>query len=166
MDGLTDKQNAFIDHYFACGFNAAEAARRAGYSERTARSIGAENLTKPDIKAEISRRMTEQAMGPDEVLARIGEIARGDMADFLDETGKIDLTIARQAGKLHLIKSRSITKDGEKVELYSKAEALVQIGKHHGLFVDRTEITDVTPDRAKKMTTEELEAELRQRGVL
>lgn len=165
-EDLTDKQRAFIDYYFACGFNATEAAKRAGYSERTARQMGTENLSKPVIKAEISRRMTEQAMGPNEVLARLGEIARGDMIDFLNDAGDIDLKTARLAGKLHLVKTRSITKEGERIELYDKHAALALIGKHHGLFIDRTEITDVTPDKAAKMTKEELEEELKRRGVL
>lgn len=82
-ESLTDKQRAFIDHYFECGFNATLAAKRAGYSDKTARFIGAENLTKPNIKAEISRRMDAHAMPANEVIARIGAIARGDMADFV-----------------------------------------------------------------------------------
>ena len=52
---LTPKQRAFADFYIELG-NAAEAARRAGYSAKTAKSIGAENLTKPDIKIYIARR--------------------------------------------------------------------------------------------------------------
>ena len=52
---LTPKQRAFADFYIELG-NATEAARRAGYSAKTAKSIGAENLTKPDIKIYIARR--------------------------------------------------------------------------------------------------------------
>lgn len=50
---LTMKQQRFVDEFIVSG-NAAEAARRAGYSERTARQIAAENLSKPDIKAAIA----------------------------------------------------------------------------------------------------------------
>lgn len=46
---MTPKQRAFCDYYLACG-NATEAAEKAGYSVKTARSIGAENLTKPNIQ--------------------------------------------------------------------------------------------------------------------
>lgn len=49
---LTPKQKKFCEYYAALG-NATEAARKAGYSEKTARSIGAENLTKPDLQAYI-----------------------------------------------------------------------------------------------------------------
>ena len=50
---LTTKQKAFIQSY--CG-NATEAALKAGYSKKTARSIGNENLTKPHIIAAIKKR--------------------------------------------------------------------------------------------------------------
>mgnify|MGYP000271576785 CR=1 FL=1 len=46
---LNEKQKAFAEHYAAC-FNAAEAARKAGYSEKTARAIGQRLLTNVDIQ--------------------------------------------------------------------------------------------------------------------
>ena len=46
---MNQRQQAFCDYYLQTG-NATEAAKKAGYSERTARAIGAENLTKPDIQ--------------------------------------------------------------------------------------------------------------------
>lgn len=45
---LTPKQEKFCQEYIV-DLNACQAAIRAGYSEKTARSIGQENLTKPDI---------------------------------------------------------------------------------------------------------------------
>lgn len=45
---MTARQRAFCEHYAACG-NAAQAAREAGYSERTARSQGQRLLTNADI---------------------------------------------------------------------------------------------------------------------
>ena len=47
---LTAKQKKFVDSYIADS-NATKAALEAGYSKRTARFVGAENLTKPNIKA-------------------------------------------------------------------------------------------------------------------
>lgn len=52
---MTPKQKAFCDYYIASG-NATEAAIKAGYSKNTARAIGAENLTKLDIKNYIAER--------------------------------------------------------------------------------------------------------------
>ena len=45
---LNARQKAFCEYYVASG-NATEAAIKAGYSERTARVIGQENLTKPAL---------------------------------------------------------------------------------------------------------------------
>jgi len=50
---LTPKMERFCYEYLACGFNATKAALNAGYSKKTASSIGAENLRKPQIKARI-----------------------------------------------------------------------------------------------------------------
>lgn len=52
---LTMKQKLFINEYLSNGFNATQAAISAGYSEKTARVIGQENLCKPYIKEEIER---------------------------------------------------------------------------------------------------------------
>jgi phage terminase small subunit len=52
MRPLTRKQQRFVDEYLV-DLNAIQAAVRAGYSAKTARSICEENLTKPDIRAAI-----------------------------------------------------------------------------------------------------------------
>jgi phage terminase small subunit len=52
---LSVRQEKVVEHYALCG-NAAEAARLAGYSARTARVIGPENLTKPAVKAALAAR--------------------------------------------------------------------------------------------------------------
>lgn len=63
MDKLTNKQAAFVAEYLV-DMNATQAAIRAGYSKKTARQIGDENLSKPDIRAAIDiglRERTEKA---------------------------------------------------------------------------------------------------------
>lgn len=55
---LTGKQERFID-YFIETDNAAEAARKAGYSKRTANRIGSENLKKTVIQQAIKKRLEE-----------------------------------------------------------------------------------------------------------
>lgn len=57
---LTPKQELFVQEYLI-DFNATDAARRAGYSEKTATSIGAENLTKPHIKELIDKAKQNRA---------------------------------------------------------------------------------------------------------
>lgn len=58
MADLTLKQQRFVEEYLI-DFNGAQAAIRAGYSESSAKEIAAENLTKPNIKAEIDKRTAE-----------------------------------------------------------------------------------------------------------
>lgn len=58
--GLTVRQQAFVNAYTG---NAAEAARQAGYSAKTAYSIGQELLNKPEIVDAIRRR-AEEAQKP------------------------------------------------------------------------------------------------------
>ena len=48
MANLTPKQQRFVEEYLI-DLNATQAAIRAGYSEKTAKEIGSENLTKPNI---------------------------------------------------------------------------------------------------------------------
>ncbi|WP_050613369.1 terminase small subunit [Bacillus testis] len=78
---LTPKQKKFADHYIVTG-NATQAAIRAGYSEKTARSVGAENLTKPYIRSFIDERMAakdaERIASQDEILAYLTSIMRGE----------------------------------------------------------------------------------------
>ena len=58
MDKLTPKQKAFCDYYIIT-MNATEAAIKAGYSKKTAKVIGSENLSKPYLKQYIDERMKE-----------------------------------------------------------------------------------------------------------
>lgn len=53
---LTPKQEKFAAEYLI-DLNATQAAIRAGYSKRTAKQIGTENLSKPDLKAYLQERM-------------------------------------------------------------------------------------------------------------
>ena len=81
---LTPKQKAFADYYIECG-NSTEAARKAGYSEKTSRFIGSENLTKPNISAYIAERMQAQnearVASADEVLQFFSSVMRGEVKD-------------------------------------------------------------------------------------
>jgi phage terminase small subunit len=81
---LNERQKAFADYYIQTG-NATEAAIKAGYSEKTARSIGAENLTKPDISAYIRERLDEQSekrvADANEVIEFYTAVMRGEIKD-------------------------------------------------------------------------------------
>lgn len=79
--GLTEKQKRFIDFYIETG-NATEAAERAGYRKRSARSVGNENLTKPDIRSAIAKRLKEaeskRVASGTEVLQYLTSVMRGE----------------------------------------------------------------------------------------
>ena len=81
---LTEKQRRFVDYYVETG-NASEAARRAGYSEKTAGWIGQENLQKPTIKAAIDARLKEledkRIAKADEVLQFLTSTLRGEVKE-------------------------------------------------------------------------------------
>ena len=81
---LTEKQKRFCDEYIKLG-NAKEAAINAGYSKKTAKSMGAENLTKPDLKKYIDERMeqiaSERIMSAQEILERLSLIANAKIKE-------------------------------------------------------------------------------------
>lgn len=56
---MTHKQSIFVAEYLK-DMNATQAAIRAGYSPKTAYSIGQENLKKPEIKRAIKAAMNER----------------------------------------------------------------------------------------------------------
>ena len=58
MSKLTEKQKKFVDEYLI-DLNATQAAIRAGYSKKTARSIGQRLLTKVDIQKYMQKEQKE-----------------------------------------------------------------------------------------------------------
>lgn len=80
MTKMTNKQKRFCDEYLI-DLNATQSAIRAGYSPKTARQVGQENLTKPYIKAYIEERMAEKEKeliaSQDEVLRYLTSVMRG-----------------------------------------------------------------------------------------
>lgn len=81
---LTKKQQAFADYYIQTG-NASEAARKAGYSKKTADVIGRENLRKPTISAYIAERLKptekKRIADADEVIEFYTAVMRGEVKD-------------------------------------------------------------------------------------
>ncbi len=181
-DNLTPKQRLFVQHYLAC-FNGAEAVRLAGYKTTRPDQQAYENLRKPEIKAAI-QEATREIMPAAEVVQRLADQARGSLQCFMrrdsdNELAGFDLGDEKP---LHLIRKLKMTRRREKgrdknddviietidIELYDAHAALVDLGKMHGLFVDRAELhhTGLTPAKAADLTDDELDAELRKRGLL
>ena len=147
---LTRKNQVFIDEYLRC-FNGAEAARRAGYSEKRARTTAAELMAESSISEQIQARLSEMHMSADEALKRLSDMARGDIGQFMDRLGSLDIQAARDAGLTPLIKKikqRTITKIGKtdndddteihdlEIELYSAKDAIDTILKVGGKLKD------------------------------
>lgn len=115
-DGLTPKQKAFADYYIELG-NATEAAKKAGYSEKTARFMGAENLTKPNILAYIEQRTapTEErriATG-DEVMEFFTKVMDGKVKD----TFGLDVSISDRLAAGREILKRNVSDRKLELEL-------------------------------------------------
>ena len=151
IDPLTNKQRAFVLEYVK-DWNATQAAIRAGYSADTARSIGHENLTKPDIRAEIDRHFADMGLTADRIKAEQMALAFSDLGDFvtIQAGGGVIVNDSSQLkGRTKLIKKikerrKILTKaegDGEEmiidsqieIELYDKQKALDVLGKVVGL---------------------------------
>lgn len=155
---LSNKHRAFIENYLLC-FNATEAYSRvyAPPSRETAASNGYRLLRNAEIAEIISQRLTETAMSADEVLMRLADHARADIGEFLagdDGDVATDIQAMREKKKTHLIKKitqtrrqRTFRDDSAEeetvvsLELHDAQAALVHLGRHHKLFVDRTEFT-------------------------
>ncbi|MDD6633884.1 MAG: terminase small subunit [Ruminococcus sp.] len=161
---LTLKQEMFAKEYLV-DFNATQAALRAGYSEKTARDIGCENLSKPNIQQEIQRLIEERSkrteITADKVLKELAAIAFADSTDYAkikhktienELTGKkeeipyIEFTDTDNLSKEQrkAISAIKYTKNGIAVETYSKIRALELLAKHLGMFDEHQEEQIVT----------------------
>lgn len=98
MAKLTIKQEKFCEEYAACG-NATQAAISAGYSPKTAYSIGEENLKKPEIITKLkelqARDKKKRIMNIDERQAKLTEIAENSVDEnaairAIDTLNKMD----------------------------------------------------------------------------
>lgn len=131
MAKLTAKQQRFCDEYLI-DLNATQAAIRSGYSKRTARKIGQENLTKPDIKNYIEDRMAEKESqliaGQDEVLKYLTSVLRGE-----SQSTEI---VVEGCGDGYS-EARTIQKEPSEKDRLKAAELL---GKRYGIFTDKVEL--------------------------
>ena len=144
---LTPKQARFVQEYLI-DLNAAQAAIRAGYSAKTARVIGHENLTKPDIAAAIEKAMAERAerteLTADWVIDELRKIAGANMADYVQYTpeGAPHLDFAAltrdQAAAVREMTVEDVV-GGKRVsfKLYDKLGALDKLGRHLGIFREK-----------------------------
>lgn len=139
--GLTEKQARFCEEYLQ-DLNATQAAIRAGYNAKTARSQGSTLLTNPNVSAYIQRLREEQKkrsqITSDWVIQQLVDIATADAGDYtrIDSKGGIKYTPTDSLSKAQrsAISSIEPTMAGPKIKTYDRIRALELIGKHLGIF--------------------------------
>ena len=121
---LTQKQQRFVDEYIISG-NSTQAAIKAGYSKKTAKQMGTENLAKPIIKAELDRRNAEiksaKTADMQEVMEYLASVMRGEQTE----------SVATAKGIY----------DNVPVSAKDRIKAAELIGKRHGAWTDKKEIS-------------------------
>lgn len=137
---LTEKQKRFVQEYLV-DLNATAAARRAGYSEKTADRIGPELLGKTCVSAAIQeaigKRQSRVEITQDRVLKELAAIAFAKGTDYasiisgvvmMNDTG--ELTEEQKAAIVGIKQ----TKEGVEVKLADKMKALELLARHLGLL--------------------------------
>lgn len=144
---MTNKQTIFVAEYIK-DFNATQAAIRAGYSEKTAGAIGAENLTKPEIQEAISTAMSERAkrteLTQDYIVSNLMEIVSRTMQAT---------PVIRKGEQLTDENGQGVWEFDAKNAL----RALELLGKHLGMFSDKIKA---------EISTQELDVTAQIRRVL
>lgn len=156
---MNQRQKRFVEE-IVIDPNATQAAIRAGYSKKTARSIGQRLLTNVDIKKEIQkarkRREKRTEIKQDRVLFELALIAFSDLRDYVDidlDTGAIKAKgfeemptevsrVLRAVKEDRVIKEdadgkKTTVYDKIKFELWDKMKALEMLGKHLGMFIEK-----------------------------
>ena len=128
---MTDKQRRFCDEYLI-DLNATQAAIRAGYSKKTARQAGTENLSKPVIKQHLAARMAEKESQliakQDEILKYYTSVMRGESLS--------EVVVVENIGD-YMSQARTLQKHPDEKERLKAADALA---KYYGL--DKKSVDD------------------------
>lgn len=149
---MTNKQKRFADEYLV-DLNATQAAIRAGYSEKTARQIGEQNLSKLDIKTYIEEQLqrlhNERTADAQEVVEYLTSVLRGESEgeELVNEFQGDGISKAVN------VKKKPSEKD--------KLRAAELLGKRFGIFTDKIEgsvrISEKLADVFDQLSGEELE---------
>jgi len=159
MAGLTAKQRRFVAEYLV-DLNATKAATRAGYSEKTAYSVGHELLKKPEIAAALAEAQDaaqkRTGVTTDRVLRELARIGFSDIRKAFTESGHLlnpqdwdDETAASIASIKVITRPEGETDENGKrkvehvheVKFWDKNSALEKLAKHLGMFIERHEHT-------------------------
>jgi phage terminase small subunit len=149
---LTPKQTMFVSGFLIDG-NATAAAKRAGYSERTAEKIGSENLRKPEIAKAIASkqamRLERNEVSADRIIAQLAAIAFADPRKLFHDDGAMkplsELDDDMRAALVVEV-TQGFDQDGNpiqtrKTKLACKLIALDKLCRNLGLFQDKLKIS-------------------------
>lgn len=145
MAKLTKKQERFVQEYLV-DLNATAAAKRAGYSEKTAEQVGYQLLQKTLVAEAIRERREELQsrleITQETVLRELAKVAFANGADYARVVGggsRVELTDTDQLtdDQRAAIACVKEGKFGIEVSTYDKVRALELLGKHLGVFDSR-----------------------------
>lgn len=133
---MNKRQQKFADEYLI-DCNATQAAIRAGYSEKTAYSIGDENLKKPEIKTYIEEQLerlhNEKIANAAEVMMYLTAVLRGE--------AQSEIVVVENIGD-YMSEARKVQKAPDERERLKAAEL---IGKRYGIFKDNVNVSGAIP---------------------
>lgn len=139
---LTLKQKRFADEYIISG-NATDAAKKAGYSEKTAFTIATENLKKPYIKQYIDQRIKEiddkKIAKQEEVLQYLTSVLRGESESAI--------VVVEGCGDGYS-EARTVKKTPDEKERLKAAELL---GKRYRIFSEKSDVEEEQLDKLDKI---------------
>lgn len=155
MAKLNKRQQLFVDEYLI-DLNATQAAIRAGYSVNSARDIGCENLTKPNIQEAIAKAMAERSrrtgINQDRVVLELAKLALVNIDDVVDvQTGAVKKNASRddlaciQSIKYKKSEGASGTTIEREVKLADKKSNLELLGRHLGMWNDKIDLNVTLP---------------------
>ena len=129
---MTPRQQKFCDEYLISG-NATDAAIKAGYSPKTAYSMGNENLNKPELKeyieTELDKIHSAKIADAEEVMKYLTAVMRGE------HTEEIPLLCGDGCQEL----------TQKEVGAKERLKAAELIGKRYGLFTDKVGLEGAVP---------------------
>lgn len=128
---LNEKQKRFCEEYLI-DLNATQAAIRAGYSEKTAYTIGQKLTKKSEVKAYIEEKLetlkNERTADTQEIMEYLTSVMRGE-----SESEEI---VLKGVGK----GSQKIEKVHKKPSEKDKLKAAELLGKRFGMFTEKVEV--------------------------
>ena len=143
---LTPRQKRFVEEYLI-DLNASRAARRAGYSPRSADRQAFQQLEKPQVVAAIAaaleRRSKKTEITAERVLRELATIAFSDARALYDEHGnlrpihELDDDAAAALAGIDAEETRGGLAVLRKVKRWDKAKALELLGRHLGMWNDK-----------------------------